>query len=133
MAIVSPRMMASASRTAAAAHVGEQVGIRHQRAHGRIEEACDRVHLDPAPGENARQKLGHVVVALRDRERAGGAALVEPIAPGAAAGRALDAEKEAPRSGLIAAVRAIVILLRAESLQKSLRYWMKPERSASRS
>jgi hypothetical protein len=77
-------------------HVGERVGIRHQRAHGRIEEACYRVHLDPAPGENAREKLGHVIVALRNRERTGGTALIEPIAPRAAAGRALDAEEHAP-------------------------------------
>ena len=80
-------------------HVGQRVGIRHQRAHRRIEKACDRVHLDPAPGENAREKLGHVVVALRDRERAGRAALIEPIAPRAAAHRSLDAEKGAPGRG----------------------------------
>ena len=79
------------------AHVGKRVGIRHQRPHGRIEEACHRVHVDPASGEDARQELGHIIVTLRDRERASGAALIQPIAPRPAAGRPLDAEKEAPR------------------------------------
>ena len=78
-------------------HVGERIGIRHQRPHGRIEEACDPFRLDAAAGENARQQLGHVVVALCDRERAARRPLVEPVAPGAPAGRALDAEKGAPR------------------------------------
>ena len=68
-------------------------GIGHQRAHGRIEEALDLVGLDAAPGEHARQQLRQAVP-LRDRQRARGAALVEPVAPGAAADGALDAEEE---------------------------------------
>src|SRR5947209_1245774 len=92
------------------------------------EQACDLVHLDPATGENARQQLGHVLVALCDGERARRAPLVEPIAPGASAGRALDPEKEAPRRA--GRCRQGDCHLRSrESRQKSLRYWMKPERS----
>ena len=112
-------------------HAGEQVGIGHQRPHRRIEEGCDLLDRDPAPGEDARQKLGHVVVALRNRERARGALLVEPVAPGTAADRALDAEEEAPgRAGRYRQGDAHLRHARIQ-LQKSLRYWMKPERSAS--
>ena len=53
--------------------------------------------LDAAAGQDARQQFRHVVVALRDRQRARRAALVEPVAPGAPARRLLDAEKQAPR------------------------------------
>ena len=41
--------------------------------------------------------------------------------------------RKARRVGAVAAVRAIVILYGPNRFQKSLRYWMKPERSASRS
>ena len=61
---------------------------------GRIEKGLDRVDLDIAAGEHARQQFGQVV-ALRDRQRARRAALVEPVAPGAAGRRILDAEEEA--------------------------------------
>src|SRR5215468_9533191 len=113
-----------------AAHVGERVWIGHQRAYRRIEEACDLVHLDPATGENARQQLGYILVALCDRERARRASLVEPVAPGASAGRALDPENEAPRRNDRCRQGDGHAQAR-ESRQKSLRYWMKPERSAS--
>ena len=63
-------MMPSASRTAAvrmsASESESGISARTVR-----DQSCDRVHFDPAPGENAREQLGHVVVALRDRERAG--------------------------------------------------------------
>jgi len=113
-----------------AAHAGERVRIRHQRAHRRIEEACDLVHLEPATGENARQQLGYILVALGDRECARRVTLVEPVAPGASAGRALDPEKEAPRRS-DRCRRGDGHARARESRQKSLRYWMKPERSAS--
>ena len=77
-------------------HVGQHIRIGHQRAHGRIEEGRHVLDLDSAPGQDARQKLGHVLVALRNRERARLSALVEPVAPGAPARRVLDAEKQAP-------------------------------------
>ena len=97
MAIVSRAHDAVRQPLGRRPHVRKRVGIRHQRAHGRIEEARDRVHLDPAPGENAREELGHVIVALRNRERTGGAALVEPIAPGAAT--APSARRRETRAG----------------------------------
>jgi hypothetical protein len=119
-----------ADAVARGAHAGERVRIRHQRAHRRIEEACDLVHLDPATGENARQQLGYIVVALCDRERARRVSLVEPVAPSAPASRALDREKEAPRRNDRCRQGDSHAQAR-ESRQKSLRYWMKPERSAS--
>ena len=76
-------------------HIGERMRVRHQRPHGRIKKACDLVYLDAAAGKNARQQLGHMVMALRDRKRAPRATLVEPVAPGASASRALDPKKEA--------------------------------------
>ena len=124
-------MTASASRAAAARMPASDVGIRHQRPHGRIEEACHRIHVDAAAGENARQQFRHIIVTLRDRERARRAALVQPVAPGAAAGRPLDAEKEAPRRACRCGEGDRHLDSWRESLQKSLRYWMKPERSAS--
>ena len=66
--------------------------IGHRALDGRIEEGLDRVDLDIAAGEDARQQFGQIV-ALRDRERARRAARVEPVAPGAAGRRAFDAEK----------------------------------------
>jgi hypothetical protein len=70
--------------------------IGHQLPHGWIEEALDVVGLDAAAGQNARQQLRHTLP-LHDRQRARGAALVEPVAPGTAADRALDAEEQARR------------------------------------
>ena len=87
---------ASAMRAAASSMPASDVRIGHQRPHGRIEKARHVVDRDAAPGEDARQQFRHVVVALRDGERLRGAALVEPVAPGAPARRMLDAEKQAP-------------------------------------
>ena len=67
-------------------HSREGVGIRHQPLHGGIEERLDVVHLDAASGENARQQFRRRV-ALRDRERAGAAALIEPRPPRSATRR----------------------------------------------
>ena len=61
---------------------------------GRIEKCFDRIGLDVAAGEDARQQLRQLV-ALRDRQRPRRAALVEPVAPGAAGRRILDAEEQA--------------------------------------
>ena len=80
-------------------HAGDHVRVRHQPPNAGIEEAFDRVDLDAAPGEDARQKLGYPVP-LHDRERARGRALVEPVAPRPAADRALDPEKGA-RAGAL--------------------------------
>ena len=76
-------------------HVGERVRIRHERAHARIEEDGDFVCLELATRKNARQELRDIV-ALRDRKRAHRAARVEPVAPGASARGALDAQKKPP-------------------------------------
>ena len=131
MAMVSPRDDRVGEPRRRRRHVGQHVGIRHQRAHRRIEEGRDLVDLDAAPGEDARQQLGHVVVALRDRERARRAALVEPVAPGAPADRALDAEEEAPRRAWRYGQGDGHVTPGANHFQRSLRYWMKPGRSAS--
>jgi hypothetical protein len=114
-------------------HAGERVRVRHQRPHRRIEEACHRVHLDSAAGEDARQKLRHVVVPLRDRKRSRCGPLVQPVAPGAPASRAFHAEKEASRraDGRGQGNRHLQAAL--ESVQNNFRYWMKPGRSANRS
>ena len=59
------------SRRRGDAHVGERVRVRHERAHGRVEEARDLVQLDAAAGKNARQQLGHIRRgAARSRARA---------------------------------------------------------------
>ena len=106
-------------------HGGQHIRIGQQRLHGRIEIGLDRVGLDAAPGQDARQQFRHVA-SLRNRERTRGAALVQPVAPGAAAGGFLHAEKQARRR----------LPIRQSSVsgssgtQNSLRYWMKPERSA---
>ena len=60
----------------------------------RIEKRVDRVGLDIAAGNDAREQFGDLV-ALRDRQRARRAALVEPVAPSAAGRRIFDAEEEA--------------------------------------
>ena len=75
-------------------HGGEHIRIGHRAFDGRIEKSVDRVGLDIAAGEDARQQFGNLV-ALRDRQRARRAALVEPVAPGAAGRRSFDAEEEA--------------------------------------
>ena len=75
-------------------HGGEHVGIGHRLLDRRIEEGGDRVDLDIAAGEDARQQFGQIVP-LRDRERARGATLVEPVAPRAPGRRAFNTEKEA--------------------------------------
>ena len=75
-------------------HRGDGVRIGHQPPHRRIEERLDLVDLDAAAGQDARQQLRHVVP-LRDRERARRRPLVEPVAPGPAADRTLDVEKQA--------------------------------------
>ncbi len=79
-------------------HRIEHIRIRHQPLDGGIEEAFDLVDLDVSPGKDARQQFRQIVP-LRDRKRARGAALVEPVAPGAAADRAFDAEKQAVGKG----------------------------------
>ena len=75
-------------------HRGESVRIGHQPPHRRIEEGFDLVDLDATAGENARQQLRHIVP-LRDGECPRRRALVEPVPPGPAADRPLDAEKQA--------------------------------------
>ncbi len=74
-------------------HVGQHLRVRHQPAHRRIEEFDDAVRLDVAPGEHARQQLGHAMP-LRDRERPRCAALVEAVTPGPAAHRMPHVEEE---------------------------------------
>ena len=70
-----------------------------------------RLRLDAAAGEDARQQFRQVV-ALRDRERARRRALVEPVAPGAPARRALDAEEEARAPGPLGYGQGDVIVCR---------------------
>jgi hypothetical protein len=112
-------------------HVRQHIGIRHQCPYRRIEKGRDLVDLDATPGEDARQQLGHVVVALRDRERTRRTALVEPVTPGAPAHRALDAEEEAPRRAWRYGQCDGHGTPGANHFQRILRYWMKPGRSAS--
>ena len=73
-------------------HLRHREGIRHQLADGRIEEIGDRVDLDIAPGEHARQHLRQLM-ALRDRERPRRTARIEPVAPEFSGQRMLHAEK----------------------------------------
>ncbi len=80
-------------------HLRDRIGVRHQRTHRWIEEACNLVHFDPAPRKNTRQKLRNAVL-LRDGQRPGRAALIEPVAPGTSACRILNAQKQAPWRGL---------------------------------
>ncbi len=75
-------------------HGGEHVGIGHRLLDRRVEECRDRIDLDIAAGEDARQQFGKIVP-LRDRERARRATLVEPVAPRAPGRRVFDAEKKA--------------------------------------
>ena len=74
-------------------HAGEYVRIGHRAFDRRIEERLDRVHLNVAAGENAREQLRNVVT-LRNGERAGRPARVEPVAPRPAGRRLFDAEKK---------------------------------------
>ncbi len=73
-------------------HGGQHMRIGHRMLDGRIEERGDRVGLDIAAGKDARQKFGKLV-ALRDVERAHGAALVEPVAPSPSGRRVFDAKE----------------------------------------
>ena len=50
-------------------HAGERIWIRHQGAHGRVEERERVFDLDAAAGEHARQQFRQVV-ALHHRQRA---------------------------------------------------------------
>jgi hypothetical protein len=59
---------------------------------GRIEKRLNRIGFDIAAGEDARQQLRQIV-ALRDRKRTHGAALVEPVAPSPPGRRAFDAKE----------------------------------------
>ena len=74
-------------------HRGDGVRVGHQPPNRRIEERLDLVDFHAAAGQDARQQLGHVVP-LRDRQRARGRPLVEPVAPWLAADRTLDVEKQ---------------------------------------
>ena len=73
-------------------HGGQHIRIGHRALDGRIEKRIDRIGLDIAAGENARQQFRQIV-ALRDGERARGAALVEPVAPSAPGRRVFDAKE----------------------------------------
>ena len=88
-------------------HGGEHIRIGHRALDGRIEKGVDRVGLDVAAGEDARQQFGDLMP-LRDRQRPRRAALVEPVAPGAAGRRILDAEEEAILSHFVIPGRATV-------------------------
>ncbi len=79
-------------------HAGEHMRIGHQPLDGGIKERLDRIELDVAAGEDARQQLRNVV-ALRNRQRPRRAALIETIAPGAAGRRAFHAEEKAVGRG----------------------------------
>ena len=74
-------------------HGGEHVRVGHRSLDRRVEEGLDRIDLDVAAGEDAREQLGKVVP-LRDCERARRSALVEPAAPSASGRRAFDAEED---------------------------------------
>ena len=79
-------------------HLRHGEGIGHQFADGRIEKILDRIDLDVAPGEHARQHFRQLVT-LRDRKRARRTAGIEPVAP-QLAGRGLrHAEKRRRRFG----------------------------------
>ncbi len=75
-------------------HGGQHMRIGHRVLDGRIEKRVDRVGFDIAAGKDARQELGKLV-ALRNVERARGAALVEPVAPSPSGRRILDAKEKA--------------------------------------
>ena len=74
-------------------HGGEHVRVGHRSLDRRVEKGLDRIDLDVAAGEDAREQLGKVVP-LRDCERARRSALVEPAAPSAPGRRAFDAEED---------------------------------------
>ena len=61
-------MTASAMRVAASVHVGQRGRVRQQVADRRIEEALGLVGGDAAPGQHARDDVGHAM-ALRDGKR----------------------------------------------------------------
>ncbi len=97
--MLSPRVTASAMRAAASFIAVSTCGIGHRLLDRRIEKRLDRIGLDIAAGDDARQQF-RKIVALRDGERARGAALVEPVAPRASGRRILDAKEEAILSHL---------------------------------
>ena len=76
------------------AHSRKHMRIGHIAFDRRIEECVDTVHVDVAAGKDARKQFGNFVT-LRDRERPGGPALVEPVAPCSSRRRMLDAEEVA--------------------------------------
>ena len=76
-------------------HIRQRERIRHQLAHGRIEEIGDRIELDATAGENAREHFRQLMP-LRDRQRARSGAHVEPVAPDLSRGRACDAQERQP-------------------------------------
>ena len=77
-------------------HLRHRGGIGHQFADGRIEKILDRFDPDVAPGQHPRQHLGQLM-ALHDRERARGAARIEPVAPQFSGRRLHNAEKRRRR------------------------------------
>ena len=73
-------------------HLRHGEGIGHQFADGRIEEILDRIDLDVAAGQHARQHLRQLM-ALRDRQRPRRPARIEPVAPQLSGQRMRHAEK----------------------------------------
>ncbi len=77
-------------------HSGEHVRIRKEPLDRRIEEALHLLGLDAASREDTGKQFRQIV-ALCNGERPCRAALIEPVAPSAAANRLLDPEKQPAR------------------------------------
>jgi hypothetical protein len=73
-------------------HLRHGVGVGHQLADGRIEKVLDRVDVDIAPGKQARQHFRQLI-ALRNRQRPGRSARIQPVAPQLSGQGMRDTEK----------------------------------------
>ncbi len=82
-------------------HRRQDIRVRHQVPDSRIEIGLHRVRLHAPPRQHPRQQFGHRM-ALGDGERLRAAALVQPVAPGAAAGGTLDAQERTPLRPVVA-------------------------------
>ena len=92
-------LLAAADRLAQCAcgrpfHVGQRSRIGQQVADRRIEETLGLLRRHAAPGQHARDDVGHAV-GLRDGQRGHLLALGQPVLPAKPGRRALHAEKDA--------------------------------------
>jgi hypothetical protein len=74
-------------------HIRDDARIGHQRFDRGIEHQLHLVELNAARGQNPAKQFRQAVL-LADGDRRVAACRIEPLAPGKAAGRIADAEKE---------------------------------------